>query len=378
MKKIVFLTGTRADYGKIKSLIKKVDESKLFECHVFVTGMHMLSKYGSTHEEVSIDNHQNLHKFINQSQSTPMDQILANTINGFSNFVAELNPNMIVVHGDRLEALAGAIVGTFNNILVGHIEGGEVSGTLDEAIRHSITKLAHIHFVSNNESKKRVCQLGENPNSIFIIGSPDLDIMYSNQLPDIKEVYRKYELNFSSYGILMYHPVTTELEFLTQNSKSVVDSVLASKKNYIVIYPNNDTGSDIILKEYKRLQDNPRFRIFPSIRFEYFLTLLKNSSFIIGNSSAGIREAPAYGIRTINIGSRQMNRVLYKQIPSIINIECLSNNISKSIGEIDKIQFPSSNHFGDGKSTELFISCLETNNIFDFNKQKIFIDLQDN
>lgn len=160
-KKLVFLTGTRADYGKIKSLIQEVEDLDGFEPYIFATGMHMLAKYGSTYKEILKDGYQNIYTYINQSGKESMDIILSNTILGFGNYIAELKPDAIVVHGDRLEALAGAIVGAFNNIKVFHIEGGEVSGTIDESIRHAITKFAHYHLVSNEKAKRRIMQLGE-------------------------------------------------------------------------------------------------------------------------------------------------------------------------------------------------------------------------
>jgi UDP-N-acetylglucosamine 2-epimerase (hydrolysing) len=154
---------------------------------------------------------------------------------------------MIIVHGDRVEALAGAIIGSFNNTLVTHIEGGEISGTIDELIRHAITKLSHIHFVSNKEAEKRLIQMGELKNSIFVIGSPDVDIMYSDNLPSIEETTEHYEIPFDDYSILIYHPVTTELETLGNDINEVVSATIESDRNYIVIYPNNDAGSDIII-----------------------------------------------------------------------------------------------------------------------------------
>ena len=216
MKKILFLTGTRADYGKLKSLMKRVETDSNFELHVFVTGMHMLSKYGSTYHEVEKDGFKNIYKYINQKSSShdQMDISLSNTITGLSNYCDEVKPDLIVVHGDRLEALAGAIVGAFNNIKVMHIEGGEVSGTIDESIRHAITKMAHFHLVANDEAKKRILQLGEKEESVFVFGSPDLDIMYSDTLPNMDEVKDKYEIPFETFSILMYHPVTTEVDQL--------------------------------------------------------------------------------------------------------------------------------------------------------------------
>ena len=316
-KKILFLTGTRADFGKLKSLIQRVDERELLEAHIFVTGMHMLSKYGMTANEVIKSGFKSIYKYINQNSSDSMDIVLSKTVHGLSDYVKELRPDMIVVNGDRVEALAGAIVGSLNNILVAHVEGGEVSGTIDELIRHSVTKMSHIHFVSNARARERLIQLGECKGSVFIIGSPDLDIMLSSCLPSIGTVKERYQIEFKDYALLMYHPVTTELDKIKRNVKKTVDGIINSGDNYVVIYPNNDLGSDYIINEFSRFKNNKRFRIFPSIRFEHFLTLLKNSLYIIGNSSAGVREMPFYGIPSINLGTRQENRAIAS---SIINI----------------------------------------------------------
>ncbi|WP_133628547.1 UDP-N-acetylglucosamine 2-epimerase [Fonticella tunisiensis] len=376
MKKILFLTGTRADYGKIKSLMKQVENSDKFELHIFVTGMHMLLKYGSTWKEVEKDGFKNIYKFINQQTNSHMDIALSNTILGLSNYVHELKPDMIVVHGDRLEALAGAIVGAFNNIKVAHIEGGEVSGTIDESIRHAITKFSHIHFVSNEEAKKRVIQLGEREDSVFVIGSPDIDIMVSDKLPNIDQVKEYYEISFDKYSILIYHPVTTQVDILQQNVKEVVDAVIESKRNYVVIYPNNDEGNEIILNEYKRFEKNPRFRVFPSIRFEYFLTLLKHSDFMIGNSSAGVRETGIYGIHSIDIGIRQKGRYDMKKLKNIIHVNENKNEIIEAIEKLEKMDACSSKVFGDGQSDKKFIEILESKNIWEMEIQKNFIDIE--
>ena len=376
MKKIIFLTGTRADYGKLKSLMKRVEESIDFELYVFVTGMHMLQKYGSTYHEIEKDGFKNIYKYINQKSTSShhMDIALSNTIIGLSNYCDEISPDMIVVHGDRLEALAGAIVGAFNNIKVMHIEGGEVSGTIDESIRHSITKMSHFHLVANEEAKRRIIQLGEKEETIFVFGSPDIDIMYSENLPKIADVKDKYSINFDNYSILMYHPVTTEVDTLKENIKQVVDAVIESERNYVVIYPNNDSGSDIILKEYKRFEDNNKFIVYPSMRFEYFLTLLKECDFIIGNSSSGIREACAYGKLAIDIGNRQKGR--YND--SIVNISHVYENKEQILLEINTPKYLDEitiSHFGDGKSDEKFLEIISSENIWKSDIQKRFIDI---
>jgi UDP-N-acetylglucosamine 2-epimerase (hydrolysing) len=355
--------------------MKRVDKHQEFELFVFVTGMHMLSKYGSTFSEIEKDGFKNLYKFINQGAHSSMDIALSNTIVGLSNYVAEIKPDLIVIHGDRLEALAGAIVGAFNNIKVAHIEGGEVSGTIDESIRHAITKFSHFHFVANEESKNRVIQLGEKTDSIHIIGSPDIDIMYSKDLPSINKVRERYDINYSNYSILMYHPVTTEIDNLKNNIQNLVDAIIESGLKYIVIFPNNDIGTDIILNEYKRFNGNQNIKVYPSIRFEYFLTLLKYSDFIIGNSSAGIREASVYGVPSINVGRRQQGRVNRNGEGFIINVSDDSKEIINGIQKASKMECYPESFFGNGSSDQLFIDILEDKHIWETEFQKSFIDI---
>lgn len=375
MKRILFVTGTRADYGKIKALMKEVLNVKEFSLQIFVTGMHMLSKYGSTHLELEKDGFKNIYKYINQTESTSMDIILSNTILGISNYINEYKIDLIVVHGDRVEALAGAIVGALNNIRVAHIEGGEVSGTIDESIRHAISKFAHLHFVANEEAKRRLIQLGELPGSIYIIGSPDIDVMLSEDLPTIHEVKQKYSIPFDEYGILMYHPVTTEIECIKNNIKEVVDAIIQSKKNYIVIYPNNDNGSFFILNEYKRFKNNDNIKIFPSIKFEYFLTMLKNSKLVIGNSSAGIREAGIYKVPSIDIGSRQSGRYVKNGNGIFHTIED-RHEIVKLISNLQSYAGNSYNVYGDGNSSIRFIETLKGSHLWKCKIQKKFIDME--
>lgn len=374
-KKILFLSGTRADYGKLKSLMKKVDDNLQFELYLFVTGMHMLSKYGSTYKEIEKDGFKRLYKFINQGSHSSMAEALSNTIMGLSNYLEELRPDLIVIHGDRIEALAGAIVGAFNNIKVAHIEGGEVSGTIDESIRHAITKFSHFHFVSNEEAKNRVIQLGEDKDSIYVIGSPDIDIMYSDDLPPIDVVKNRYDIDYAKYAVLMYHPVTTEIASLQTNVKQLVDAVIESELNYVVIYPNNDIGSDIILSEYEKFKGNPKIKIYPSLRFEYFLTLLKHSDFIIGNSSAGVREACVYGVPSINIGNRQHGRVKNNKNEFIINSAESSRDIINAIEAANKEQCEPESFFGNGNSDELFVKIIEGKRIWETDFQKYFVDI---
>jgi len=372
-RQILFITGTRADFGKMKQLMLAVDTSPDFECIVFVTGMHMLQLYGYTVREVRKSGFSHIHAFINQFAGEPMELVLANTIGGLSRFVSENRPDMMVVHGDRCETLAGAITGSVRNILVAHIEGGEVSGTIDEIIRHAVTKMSHIHFVASKKAGARLCQLGERRETIHVVGSPGVDVMMSNDLPPLEDVRERYEISFDHYSILIFHPVTTELDGLYEQAHDLVDVVKSSGDNYIVIFPNNDPGSDRILHEYSRLGDDPRFRLFPSLRFEYFLTLLKNSNFIIGNSSAGVREAPYYGVPTVNIGTRQKNRFKHS---SIIDTNYGWDEIMSGIVQARQLRStePSQN-FGRGESVRLFMEILRHDATWQTVPQKHFNDI---
>jgi UDP-N-acetylglucosamine 2-epimerase (hydrolysing) len=354
MKRLLFLTGTRADFGKLKPLISIA--SKSYDCKIFATGMHMLDKYGMTCIEISKAGYE-YYPFINQGKYSPMDMVLSNTIMGLSHYVQEHPVDLLIVHGDRVEALAGACMGALNNILVAHIEGGEVSGTIDESMRHAITKLSHVHFVANEDAGDRLKRMGEQ--NIFVIGSPDIDIMLSDTLPSLIDVKARYQIWYDNYSIVIYHPVTTEAVDL-----ALFDVLEESGKNYIVIYPNNDLGANRIIRRIDCLEGN--FKVLPSMSFEYFLTLLKHADFIIGNSSAGIREAPVYGVPTIDIGTRQEARGFG---PSIVNCR-----------DVSEIRFAIENPpravksfvFGRGDSAKKFLEVLPS--VWDITAQKRFVD----
>ena len=226
---------------------------------------------------------------------------------------------------------------------------------------------------ANEEAKKRLVQMGEVESSIHIIGSPDIDIMFSDTLPSFEEVFKYYEINFSRYAILIYHPVSTEKDKIERHIKALVDAVIETNFNYIVVFPNNDPGSEIIFEEYKRFQGLSNFKVYPSIRFERFLVLLKNCTFIIGNSSVGIREAPIYSVPTINVGNRQNNRFSHE---SIFSVEEDKDEILKSIKKIveNSYSFSPSYFFGDGNCIPKFVEVLKNKGFWETRTQKQFVD----
>jgi len=372
-KSITFITGTRADYGKIKSLLKILAHDNHYDVHVLVTGMHLLPHYGGTAAEIMMDNIGTIHLLPNQSSEQAMEISLAKTIEVVSQFLNNSPTQLLVVHGDRIEALAGAITGSLKNVPVGHIEGGEVSGTVDGLIRHSISKLAHIHFVSNDAAQKRLIQLGESEKSIFNIGSPDIDVMFSNQLPTISEVVKRYEIDFENYGIVIFHPVTTELSTLEKQTLNVCSALNKSNHNYVVIKPNNDLGTDIIQGIFEEKLNGTNFKHLPSMRFEYFLTLMKHTDYMLGNSSAGVRETSYYGIPSINIGSRQLNR---NRNRLILNVNAEEVEILNAINLAKKLPKEPIFPFGKGQSDKMFKDILENQIDWPIKTDKVFVDME--
>ncbi|MDD5993996.1 MAG: UDP-N-acetylglucosamine 2-epimerase [Clostridiales bacterium] len=373
-KKVLFITGTRADYGKIKSLMKYMDRSEEYEVYIYVSGMHLLAQYGSTYREVLKDGYQNVHVAFEQIHTDNMSYNMGVILTHFSAYMAHIEPDMIIVHGDRIDALAGAIAGAMNNILVAHIEGGEISGTIDDSIRHAISKFAHLHFVCNEQAKKRLIQLGESEEHIYVIGSPDIDVMISDELPKLEQVKNYYDISFEKYGIFMYHPVTTELPQLAQHIEIILSALKKSKKNFVAVYPNNDLGTEVILDRIKELDQLENFAVFPSIRFEYFLTLLKNASMIIGNSSAGIRESGIYGIPAIDIGTRQNGRYDIQKLKNVQHVNEKEDDILKAIEKSDRYKIRCQD-FGVGNSTEKFLEILQQKEPWECEVQKKFVDI---
>jgi len=368
--KIAFLTGTRADYGKLKPLMQACESDAETECMVYAIGMHLLEEYGATINDIRNDRFSHLYTPEHYCHHDKMELNLAETIVSFSSFVDTTQPDLIVVHGDRVEPLAGAIVGVMNNTYVAHVEGGEVTGTADEFMRHAVTKLSNLHFVSNEEAKLRLLQLGEREETIYVIGSPDIDIMLSDRLPALDEVKKKQGIPFDRYAILSYHPVTTA-HSLARDVEQLVDAVEASGLNYVVIMPNDDKGSDVIQTELKRLASNLRFRFFASIPFESYLTLLRHAEFIIGNSSAGVREACVYGVPAIDVGTRQNNRYHPAALRNIQKCGENADELLRCIASADRHRVASS-YFGNGHSAEQFIRIIKNMGKMPFQKQ--FVD----
>jgi len=357
----------------MKPLMEVVEKHPDLVCSVAVTGMHLMPQYGLTVAQIYRDGFTDIHTFTNQGPGKPVsrDHVIAETIRGLSPILNSVKPDMFIIHGDRPETLSGAICGSMNLILTAHIEGGELSGTIDELIRHAVTKLAHLHFVSTQKSRERLLRMGEREQSIHVIGSPNIDIMLNGKLPELQKVNDHYDIDFEKYIILLYHPVAFELDGLKSRINQILDGIKESRRMCIAIFPNNEPGSEIILKAYQEREHEGWMRLLPSMRFEYFLTLLKHAQGIVGNSSCGIHEAPVYGIPTINMGTRQKNRFHHK---SIIDIPETGAALKAALSRLEDLGGENVLHFGDGNSFQRFLDLLTGKDIWMSPTEKQFMD----
>lgn len=372
-KRLLFITGTRADFGKISPLATAARDAG-FRVEFFITGMHMLKRYGATTNEVRRLPGVGLHEFINQKIGDPHDLVLAKTMLGLSDWLSENAPDLVVSHGDRVEALAGALVCATNGIRCAHIEGGEVSGTIDEVYRHCNTKLCTYHIVSSEPARRRVRNFGEDHRWIYTIGSPELDFHSRPSGVTMQEVAKHYAIPFADFGIVIFHPVTSESDTIGAQARALFDSLGCSGRSFVVISPNNDPGAEEIFAVIQDL-DPARFRHIPSMRFAYFSELMKNAKAIIGNSSAGVREAPFLGVASLNLGTRQTNR---SQAASITHASCFdAEAIAAFLGDEWGRRYPRDCAFGGGNSAERFVALLQSEQFWTAPLQKHYVEDSD-
>ncbi|MEM1198082.1 MAG: UDP-N-acetylglucosamine 2-epimerase, partial [Pseudomonadota bacterium] len=301
----------------------------------------------------------------------PQDMVLAKTIIGFSDFLQEMRPDLVVIHGDRVEALACALVCSMNYIRCAHIEGGEVSGTIDEIFRHCNTKLSTMHLVSSDVALERVVRLGEPRSSVEVIGSPELDIHTQPSGVTLQEVRNRYEIASDDYGICIFHPVTSECDNMGAQAEALFSTLKDTKRYFVVILPNNDPGAREILQQIEDLPAS-RFRVLPSMRFHYFSELLKNANVLIGNSSAGVREAPYLGVPSLDLGTRQTCRTFAPSVSKACAFD------RRAIRDFVETQWgkthPCDNSFGTGTACGKFRDLLLSAEFWSRPLQKYFAD----
>ena len=369
-RKIVVTTGTRAEYGILRPILKLIQKSKKLELYLIVTGTHLSKTRGFTINEIKKDGFK-IFKTIPMMPEKDtgyfMSLALGKAIVNFSDVFYKVKPHLNLILGDRDEMLASSIAAYHMNIPNAHIHGGDKSGGIDEYTRHAITKMSNIHFAASKESKKRIIKLGENPKYVFLTGSPSIDEISSNKITSKEELEKKYHLKLNGDEILLlYHSITTEPELSGKHVKIILDAIVHLRKSTIAILPNNDAGSKKIynyLRLFSRKYDF--IKLYASLPRSDFLGMLKNCGVLVGNSSSGIIEASYFKTPVVNIGKRQEGREKGAHVFDVkeISNSSVSTTISSALRNKKSHNKFNKNVYGSGNASKKIVEYLEKNNL---------------
>lgn len=311
-RKVVYITGTRAEYGLMKTTLEAIKAHPKLQLELIVTGTHLSKSHGHTIDEIRADGF-TFHtvRIPPVTDAGSMTRSFGVAVTAFARKLRELDPDIVLIEADRYEALAGAIAAAMLGFPVAHVSGGDVSGSLDDAMRHAITKFAHIHLPGTRQSAERLVRMGEERKRIFLVGTPGIE----RSRKDKDDLARRYGLNPEKpFLLVLQHPVTQQAAQAGAQMRETLEAVKASGHQAVIIYPNNDPGSVAMVRELRAAAKVPTISLFKSIPRDDFLGLLGLASVMIGNSSAGLTEAPLYDLPVINIGSRQQGRERGKNV----------------------------------------------------------------
>ncbi|MBE3122263.1 MAG: UDP-N-acetylglucosamine 2-epimerase (hydrolyzing) [Thermoplasmata archaeon] len=366
MRTIAVVTGTRAEYGYLKPLMHAIQQEKDLKLLPIITGMHLLSQFGNTYKIVKKDfpSAKKIRMTLKGDQLKHMAEYLASGINNFATFLDKNHPDILVVLGDRSESLAAALAAAYLNIPIAHINGGDVSGTtIDESIRHAITKIAHIHLVHTKENAERVEKMGEEKKRIFVTGALTLDTIMHTKLASKEETFKKHHLNPNKTAFLVVqHPITTLKDRGYSQLKELFLALDSLKEQTVLLYPNCDAGGKKFIDLITTYEKKPYLHAFKNIPHEEYLSIMKSVDLMLGNSSSGIIEAPSFKIPVINIGSRQQGR---GRSANILDIPPEKNSIINAIDfalhnkEFQRKVDTCKNQFGDGNAAQHMIKIFK-------------------
>ena len=379
MKKILFFTGKRGGYGALTNIINLFEKDKQFKVTIVLTDMHLKNEFGKTLHEVEKKYKNIITIDIGKKSNSNLERTksLSILINKFSIVLNKIKPQLVILLGDRGETLAATFTSIQMNIPVAHIQAGDISGGLDNIHRHAITKLAHLHFSQNKKQKNRVVKLGEEKKRVLNSGAPYIDNVINSKLPDFYKISKKLDLNIKKkkYSIILHHSDTYRQSNSYDEMKVILKTLRYLNIPSIVIYPCSDPGYLGIIKSIKKFANSDNFKVFKSLEYQDFLSLLKNCLFLIGNSSSVIIEAPYFRTPFINVGKRQNNR---DKCENVIDVKPTKDSITKAIKYIKtnksyKEKLKSIKHpFGDGKSAKRIYTKIKKINLnSDFFKKEI-------
>lgn len=370
MKRIAVITGTRAEYGIFKPVLQAIKTNPRLKLSLIVVGMHLAAEFGYTVKEIEND-HFKIDSKIDvlhlKDTGAAMARSIGECIAKIADSLNRIKPDILLVLGDRSEMLAGAVAATYLGVPIAHIHGGDISGNVDEPVRHAITKLAHIHFPATKESAARIIKMGEEPWRVHVVGAPGLDSALSKELPEPKQMAEKYSLDTSKPIILVVqHSIVTEAEDAANQIRETLNAIVELGYQTIMIYPNADAGGRRMIEAIKEYAGYPFIKTFNSIPHEEYLSLMKLASLMVGNSSSGIIEAPSFGLPVVNVGTRQVGR---QRAENIIDVGYHKEQIKKAINKAlfdEKFKQKARNSqsvYGDGKAGKRIADILSETRI---------------
>ena len=344
MKRSIWVvTTSRADYGLLFNLMKELKEDNNCDLKIIATGMHVSEKHGNTYKKI-VDDGFEIYKKIDMELTDDSSESIVRSIGKgcikFADIFSEIKPDVLVVLGDRFDLLPAVITCLVNNVIVAHIHGGETSeGAIDESIRHSVSKMSHIHFPAAEEYRERLIQLGEDPENIFNYGAPGLDNIYKLKFLSKEEFFKKTGLDKNKVtAIVTFHPVTLDDITAKEQAENSINAIKESGINAIFTSSNADKGGSIFNEIFKSFCDRypDRFKFIQNLGSELYFSALKNVDMMIGNSSSGLTEAPSFNLPVVNIGSRQDGRI---KAGNIINSTYEKADIKSSIEKAKSADF---------------------------------------
>jgi len=361
---ILAITSRRAEYGLASTVFKAINNHPLLKLKLIVTGMHLSREFGRTVNLIKRDKFKMeiIKEYPKKDKGSSVALVLGRVIIELVRKVDRIKPDIIIVISDLAETLAGAIVGEYMNIPVGHIHGGEVSGSVDDPVRHAISKLAHFHLVATRKSARRLMRLGEEKWRIFVVGAPGLDDIINRNFINRDKILKKFDLKPNIPKILLVqHSVATEWRYAEKQIRETLEAISKLKYQTIALYPNIDPGGRSIINVLLEYKNFPFIKIFKNLPREEYLGLMNVVDVMVGNSSSGIIEAPSFGLPVVNIGNRQKGR---ERADNIIDVPYDKNEIIKAIkkalyDEVFKVRVKKcKNPYGDGKTGERIAEIL--------------------
>lgn len=365
IRRICVVSGTRAEYGLLRPVMEEVQAARL-ELRLVIAGMHLSHEFGNTYREVELDGFKvdsRVDMALSGDNHAAMVKSVGIGIYGLTQALEGIDPDIVLVLGDRVEAFAAAVSGAGLNKVVAHLHGGEVTrGGLDESMRHAITKFAHVHFVATEKSRDRLTKMGERPETIYRVGAPGLDTVFHTKLYELAELEKVLGVPIRTpFFVAVQHSISTDADSSAEQMKETLEALKVLGCQTVLVYPNSDAGGRRMIEVIESYRREPWLSIFQNIPRVVYLSLLRHAAVLVGNSSSGIIEAPSFHLPVVNIGTRQAGR---ERSTNVIDVPPLQNEVRAAISLALKDEDfrarvrACQNPYGDGRASARIVDVL--------------------